>query len=227
MTNLIVSITGPSSSGKTVLSNILQKNGMVPLISTTTRPPRVNEKNGVDYHFISEKEFLEKLDKGEFIEHVTYDNQRYGICVDEAKRAFSKGKPAVLVAEPEGVQQIYEFAKKRGWDTLKVFVYNPLNVLMERMLDRFHNDTKGIDETDEKYTKAKKSHGQRILKVLDFEQKNWVEPAISKDSSYNLVFDSFDPQSQENVVDSILHAVYEITKKNIMGEPNIKPRKPL
>lgn len=135
-TPVIVTITGPSGSGKTVLSNLLADQGMRPLVSTTTRAPRAGEIDGKHYHFISKEKFSEELASGRFIENVEYNNTFYGVSVCEAEAAFSKGVPAVLVAEPHGVQQITDYAHTRGWHVLRVFVDNPDEILIGRLFNR-------------------------------------------------------------------------------------------
>jgi len=69
-------ISGPSGTGKTTIINkILNLRNLKKPISYTTRAPRFNEANGLDYFFISEDEFETKKNKGDFIEYAkTYDN---------------------------------------------------------------------------------------------------------------------------------------------------------
>lgn len=135
-TPVIVTVTGPSGSGKTVLSGLLSKEGMRPLVSTTTRAPRAGEIDGKHYHFISKDQFEEDYKAGLFIENVEYNNTYYGVSACEAETAFSQGVPAVLVAEPHGVQQITDYAHLRGWHVLRVFVDNPEDILIGRLFNR-------------------------------------------------------------------------------------------
>lgn len=203
MKPIIVTITGPSSSGKTVLSKELAKNGFEPLISTTTRPMRKGEEHGRDYYFITPERFLEKLANGELIENVEYDGNYYGVTASEAIRSFEAGKPAVLVAEPNGCKQIYDLCQKRNWTVLRVFVNNPVPVLIDRMLRRFHEDTRELDPTtadgSADLAKKVKTHGNRILKILDQEQKEWVQPAYDGSVKYDLIVDRFDGNQAEVV----------------------------
>lgn len=135
-TPVIVTVTGPSGSGKTVLSHLLADEGLRPLVSTTTRAPRASEIDGRDYHFLSKERFTELLEAGAFIENIEYNNTFYGVSVEEAEKAFSQGRPAVLVAEPHGVQQIADYAHGRGWHVLRVFVDNPEDILIGRLFNR-------------------------------------------------------------------------------------------
>lgn len=70
-----VVLCGPSGAGKSTLIKMLinkHPEKFYMAISHTTRPMRVNEVNGRDYFFISESEFLNKIDKNEFIEYVSF-----------------------------------------------------------------------------------------------------------------------------------------------------------
>lgn len=143
---LIITITGPSSSGKTVLSHDMHDRGFQTLVSTTTRPMRRGEKDGESYHFISVADF-EALEKDHaLIESIVYDTNRYGISSHEAENAFDMGKSAALVVEPHGVEQVTAYCQRRGWEILRVFVHNPTPVLVQRMLGRVIEDVQGVDD---------------------------------------------------------------------------------
>lgn len=208
--SLIVTLTGPSGSGKTVLSQDLRERGFEPLISTTTRKPRVGEVDGVDYHFVSPEGFAKMARNNLLIEQVEYDGNGYGISRSEAERAFSQGKPAVLVAEPHGVQQIAQYCHALGWEVLRVFVSNPLDVLMERLLIRYHHDTAHLPPTDNINTatddlKSRTAvYANRISKVAGFEQNHWVLPAFSGQAHYDLLIDKFDSSTRNHVINQVL-----------------------
>lgn len=203
MKPLIVTITGPSSAGKTVLSQALNLAGFEPLVSTTTRAPRLGEEDGKDYFFVSEQQFKTLLRENGLIEHIRYDNNHYGVQAAVAERAFQKGKPAVLVAEPTGCQQIHDLCTQRGWQVLRVFVNNPIPVLIDRMLRRFYGDVTGLDPknpTDAAVFTAKvESHGRRIFKILGQEQEEWVKPALTGQVKYDLIVPQFDGNQDEVV----------------------------
>ena len=135
--NVIVTITGPSGSGKTVLSHLLRDRGMKDMVSTTTRSPRQGEKDGRDYHFVTREQFHKDLENGKFMENVEYNGVLYGVSVQEAELAFELNRPAVLVAEPHGVEQVYKGAHERGWECFRVFVDNPAELLVGRLFNRF------------------------------------------------------------------------------------------
>lgn len=210
----IVTITGPSGAGKTVLSYLLRDAGFEPLVSTTTRLPRKGEINGVDYHFVGHAQFEEMKRNDLLIEHVEYDGNSYGVSAAEAQRAFSMGKSAVLVAEPHGVQQIHQYCQDRGWDVVRVFVTNPIELLLERLLRRFHDDTRTLDSgnPDDAVELAKKMsvYAARIQKVAGFEQRHWVEPAMSGETPYEVIVERFDADNQTDVLGQVQRKVASV-----------------
>lgn len=149
---VIVTITGPSASGKTVLSALLHEAGLRTLVSTTTRAPRRGEVDGADYHFITKDEFLARKDAGRFIESISYNDTLYGVSADEAEAAFQAGQSAVLVAEPHGVAQIAQYAHRHGWSVLRVFVDNPDEILLGRLLNRLAQDVLALERADNDLT---------------------------------------------------------------------------
>ncbi|GAF77328.1 unnamed protein product, partial [marine sediment metagenome] len=61
------------------------------VVTATTRPKRAGEKNGVDYHFLSRKEFQQMIDKHQFLEWANVYGNYYGVPKDEITSALSKG----------------------------------------------------------------------------------------------------------------------------------------
>lgn len=214
MKPIIVTITGPSSAGKTVLSKELEEHGFEALVSTTTRAPRAGEVDGKDYHFVSKDKFLSMLNNGGLIENVEYDSNYYGVQASVAEKAFSLGKPAVLVAEPHGCQQIHDLCSERGWTVLRVFVNNPFPVLIDRMLKRFFEDVRDLDPQNPEQAKAFQAkvdaHGRRIDKILGQEQEEWVKPAYNGSVAYDLIIDEFNENKAE-VVERVKDLVAKVT----------------
>ena len=82
----MIVLTGPSASGKTATCLYLQAHyGIKKVITHTTREMRANEKNDVDYHFVSKEEFQRMVDNNEFIEHVTFNGNFYGTSRKEVR----------------------------------------------------------------------------------------------------------------------------------------------
>jgi guanylate kinase len=101
----VLVITGPSGVGKgTLIRRLLEEvPGSELSVSATTRGPRDGEVNGRDYHFLGEREFLERVRAGEFVEHARYAGNRYGTLRSELAR------PATLIVleiDLQGARQI-------------------------------------------------------------------------------------------------------------------------
>ncbi|HIP86134.1 MAG TPA: guanylate kinase, partial [Aquifex sp.] len=94
-------LSAPSGAGKTTVGNLLLRE--VPylekVITVTTRSPREGEKHGVDYYFLSEDEFLKKIEKGEFLEWARVYRYYYGTPKSEVERILSQGKDALLIID--------------------------------------------------------------------------------------------------------------------------------
>jgi guanylate kinase len=71
-------LVGKAAAGKDFLKNKLSGRGFKAGVSHTTRPPRQNETDGVDYHFISKEEFTNMIDQGKFIEYMEFNGWYYG-----------------------------------------------------------------------------------------------------------------------------------------------------
>lgn len=80
-------LVGKAAAGKDFLKNRLVAKNFKPGISCTTRLPRHNEKDGVDYHFMTEEQFKSTIDSGEMLEHMVFNNWYYGLTKSEFEQA--------------------------------------------------------------------------------------------------------------------------------------------
>lgn len=201
----IVTVTGPSLTGKTTLESLLKMEGFSPVVSTTTRAMRSGEEDGIHYHFIEKKESDKRLDRGEFVEFVKVDSNFYGVGKLDVQKALLENGKAIIVCEPHGAKQVFEHAKKEGIPITRVYLNNSSQVLFERFLERFKSDTKA---TVERYA-------SRLSNMVDFERDAWTKPAMDGTDQYEMVFNSFGPENQLEVIEKIKNAVEANVKKKL------------
>jgi len=131
--NLIV-LSGPGGVGKSTITSALRGDPRFWVsVSATTREPRPNEKEGVDYFFYSEEKFQSMIDAGEFLEWAEFAGSRYGtprIPVDEWRNV---GKHVILEIEIDGARQV----RKSDPTSRSVFIAPPdWDELVRRLTSR-------------------------------------------------------------------------------------------
>jgi guanylate kinase len=108
--SLVFVVTGPSGAGKGTLIRALTERlpDLDVAISATTRPIRPGEEDGREYHFLSEAEFVRRVEAGELLEHVRFVSARYGTLRSELDRIADEGRVCVLELEIEGALRVQE-----------------------------------------------------------------------------------------------------------------------
>jgi len=124
-------VSGPSGSGKgTVLAQIKKRPDVFYSVSATTRGMRPGEIDGVDYHFISREQFLEMIDRGEFLEHAEYVHNFYGTPIQPIRDNLAAGRDVIVEIEVQGFLQI----KEKLPEAETVFIMPPSVEELERRL---------------------------------------------------------------------------------------------
>lgn len=141
-------LVGPSASGKTEAAKLLiSKYNMKKLVTYTSRNMRLNEVQGVDYHFISVEDFEKKIKEDFFIEYVNYNGNYYGT----SKEGLDSDK--VVILEPTGLKHYLEVAK----DLVKIcYLRCPKEIRYQRMVARGDSEeviNKRIDSDDIVFSK--------------------------------------------------------------------------
>ena len=136
-------ISSPSGGGKSsICSEIVKKNtSILYSISYTTRPPRKDEKNGVDYFFVTKNEFLKMRKKGEFIEWAKVHDFYYGTSQKFIENILSQKKFVILDIDIQGTKRIVQKIP----ETFSIFLFPPsMKKLESRLRKRKTDDEKVI-----------------------------------------------------------------------------------
>lgn len=198
MTKLIT-ITGPSCSGKTTLVRkllALDDSPFVEITSFTSRQPRQGEIDGVDYHFKSVEECEHLIDHRLTAEHIKFKDCYYGIEKREIDAKLNSGKTPVVIVEPKGLRQL-----NKNYDCFSVYVDSNLNTLYNRFLTRF----RGMPDADIKY-EAKR------LETIQNELMTWYDECteVNKICMHIPIFDN---ESEERVIQHLVGASTFYNKK--------------
>jgi guanylate kinase len=145
-------VSGPSGTGKTtVLSAIREKRPQLRYsISYTTRPLRGGERDGVEYHFITESTFRKKMEDGEFAEWAEVHGHLYGTSATYIERSLADGHTVLLDIDVQGAKKIAtQFPK-----AISVFIMPPSTKELERRLAKRGTDSPEAVERRLKNAKA-------------------------------------------------------------------------
>ena len=136
-------LSSPSGAGKTTLSRRLLANDpdITLSISVTTRPPRANEVDGRDYHFIDAKRFDAMRRGGELLEWARVFDNDYGTPRGPVESTIESGRDVLFDIDWQGTQQLREKARS---DLVSVFVLPPSGKELERRLHQRAQDSHGV-----------------------------------------------------------------------------------
>jgi len=141
--NKLILITAPSGAGKTsIVNHLLKKYSQLAFsVSATTRKPRGSEKEGVDYYFISEAEFKEKIHHKEFLEwEMVYEGKYYGTLKSELKRIWNNEQIPVLDIDVQGAIHVQ---KEYPVNSLFIFIKPPSIQELTKRLESRGSESKG------------------------------------------------------------------------------------
>ena len=161
---LLIILSGPSGVGKETVRNRLMKIknfDLVYSISMTTRSPRNQEVDGVNYYFVTEKEFKHNIEIGNFLEYAKFVGNYYGTPMDKVEELRNQGHNVLLEIEINGAKQV--MSKVHDERMISFFLLPPsLKVLEDRIRKR---KTESEEVIAERLNKGK----EEMTKTQDYD----------------------------------------------------------
>lgn len=141
--NLII-VSAPSGAGKTTLVGEALKRvpNARPSVSSTSRPPRAGELNGVHYHFVTRTEFSALIERGEFLEWAEVHGNFYGTARRAVETLLAAGADVILTIDVQGAAQ----TRHLFTDAISVFILPPsYQALLARLGERGANGAADLE----------------------------------------------------------------------------------
>ena len=161
-------LSGPSGVGKSSLRENVRKKlpRLAYSISHTTRPPRHGEREGRDYHFVSEETFLTMRQGGSFVEWAFVHGNYYGTSIDQLEEQLRQAEDVLLEIDVQGARQV----KMRFPHACFIFVLPPdRETLKERLLKR------GTEEGEDLETRLENAMGELL-------EASWYDYLVVNDN---------------------------------------------
>lgn len=142
---VVLVLSGPSGAGKSSLINKISDSigEYYFSISTTTRPIRKGETEGIDYHFVSREEFVKDIEEDNFLEYATVHGNYYGTSLKPVRQALADGKLVIFDIDVQGNMAV---KNRLGDITTSVFITPPTLSELKKRLEKRSTDSKEIIE---------------------------------------------------------------------------------
>ena len=152
---VLIVISGPSGAGKgTICKELIERHDNIYIsVSATTRSPRVGEVDGVNYYFLTQDEFKEKVNQNGFIEYANVHGNYYGTPKLNVEKMLNEGKDVILEIDIQGALQVKEnfeegvfiFILPPSMEELKRRIIKRGSETEESLMTRFKNAYKEIN----------------------------------------------------------------------------------
>ncbi len=145
LSNIMVVLSSPSGAGKTTITKKIQQkyNTFKISVSHTTRKPRSNEVDGVDYNFISQEKFKSLIKKGEFYEYAKIFDNYYGTLKKTVDQLIKKND-IIFDIDWQGTKQLSKF---KELELIKIYLIPPnKNELKKRLIKRNQNSIQEVEK---------------------------------------------------------------------------------
>ena len=158
--NIMVILSSPSGVGKTTLTKKIQQKyqSFKISVSYTTRPPRSNEVDGVDYKFVKKEQFEQLIKKNQFYEYAKIFENYYGTLKSEVDKTILKND-IIFDIDWQGTKQLSKF---KNLNLIKIYLITDKEELKKRLIKRNQN-------TIEEINKRSKAYDQDIKHWKDYD----------------------------------------------------------
>ena len=181
-------VTGPSGVGKGTILNEFFKNNKENVffsVSMTTRLPRPNEKNGVNYIFVSDEIFKNAIENDEFLEWAEYSGHYYGTNKKTVTDKLNAGINVILEIETNGAKKVMRKFK----DAVTIFIVPP-------SVDELEARLRGRKTEDEESIQKRLDAVKTELKLLDKYKYNIINDEV--ESAYQKLQSIYDYECKQN-----------------------------
>ena len=187
--NIMVILSSPSGVGKTTITKKIQQkyNSFKISVSHTTRPPRSNEVNGVDYHFVTNKQFEKLIEEDQFYEHAKIFNNQYGTLKKNVDNGIHNND-IIFDIDWQGTKQLTKF---KNLKLIKIYlIAENKDELKKRLIKRNQNTSNEVEKR---------------FKSFDDDVKHW------KDYDYVIINKNLDVCFKQ------IEKIIAINKKNFLS----------
>ncbi len=151
---LFIVVSAPSGCGKSTLIDMLKEEypHLVYSISCTTREPRGEEEDGIDYHFLDRKRFEELVAEGAFIEYAKVHDNYYGTLKSPIEEVLRDGDSMIMDIDVQGAAKVRDYVRRLpNNDPMKIgyvdiFILPPSKEELRRRLERRGTDSQEVIE---------------------------------------------------------------------------------
>ena len=202
---VMVILSSPSGAGKTTLVKLLSEENKYKIsISHTTRKPRLNEKNGIDYFFVEKKKFKEMINNAEFLEYAEVFNNYYGTTKKNVFLNLDKGINMVFDIDWQGTEKIV--SKQLNYKLISFFILPPSrDELLNRLSNRDMKDKLIVEERMKQFDKDILHWRDYDYVVVNDNLKNCYKKIVSFiDSEINNKKNEYDKGEIEKLVKSLI-----------------------
>ncbi len=157
--DIMVILSSPSGAGKTTISKKIQQKyqNFKISVSHTTRKPRANEVEGIDYYFINENDFKNKIKNNEFYEYAKIFGNYYGTSKDSVLNLLKNKNDVLFDIDWQGTQQLSKF---KELNLLKIFILPPSKKELKKRLIQRNQDKPDVVEERLKAYDSDSAHKQ-------------------------------------------------------------------